>query len=293
MSDLTSTLRVLHPAPEIIAFYDGRIEGMRAHSPDPNWLDDGAYSLGVCSYAVWDRADALVYDTHISLDHARFIRRALKDKGVTRIRVVLSHWHRDHVAGNEVFRDCEIIAHRLTAEALEEQRVAIEMGNPPIRPLVMPCRTYEDMLALMVGDLQVELRHADIHSSDGTLLFLPQSGVMLAGDALEDPITYVAEPDRLTSHLGDLDRIAEWPIRRILPNHGHPDTIARGGYDVSLIQATRRYIEKLLACRSDPDLARASLLDWLAPDLAAGTLTMFEPYEAVHRGNVQKLLRIT
>jgi glyoxylase-like metal-dependent hydrolase (beta-lactamase superfamily II) len=39
--------------------------------------------------------------------------------------VVLSHWHDDHVAGNEVFADCEIIALRLTAEALSEHRTAI------------------------------------------------------------------------------------------------------------------------------------------------------------------------
>jgi glyoxylase-like metal-dependent hydrolase (beta-lactamase superfamily II) len=290
---MTSTLRVLHPTPGIVAFYDGRIEGRRLHSPGPNWLDDGAYSLGVCNYAVVDRGDALVYDTHISIDHAQFVRRTLEDSGVNRIRVVLSHWHRDHVAGNEVFGDCEIIAHRLTAQALDGQRVAIETGNPPIRPLVMPTRTYEGALPLRVGDLQVELRHADIHSSDGTLLFLPGSGMLLAGDALEDPITYVAEPERLASHLADLDRIAAWPIRRILPNHGDPDVIARGGYDASLIPATRRYVEKLLACRSDPDLARARLLDWIAPDLAAGALTMFEPYEAVHRGNLQKMLQTT
>jgi len=288
--NMTSTVRVFRPTPEILAFYDGRIAGVRAYSPDPNWLDDGAYSLGVCTYAVAVGAEALVYDTHISLDHARFVRRTLEAEGVPRIRVVLSHWHRDHVAGNEVFADCEIIAHRLTARTLEDQKAVIETGNPAIRPLVMPSRTYDDALALQVGDIEVELRHADIHSLDGTLLFLPRDRVLLAGDALEDPITYVAEPQRLAIHLDHLARIAQWPIRRILPNHGDPDVIARGGYAPSLIEATRRYIEKLLACRSDPELARAPLREWIAPDLAAGTLTLFPPYEDVHRSNLQRVL---
>src|SRR5689334_1218989 len=103
-------MKVLRPAPNVLAFYDGRIAGKRLHSDKPNWLDDGAYSLGVCSFAIVDGADALVYDTHISLQHARIVRQTLSRAGVTNIRVVLSHWHRDHVAGTEVFRDCEIIA---------------------------------------------------------------------------------------------------------------------------------------------------------------------------------------
>ena len=84
---LGATLRVLRPAPHILAFYDGRIEGRRLHSAEPNWLDDGAYSLGVCSYAVVYGAEALVYDTHISLAHARTIRAALAAEGVRTIRV--------------------------------------------------------------------------------------------------------------------------------------------------------------------------------------------------------------
>jgi hypothetical protein len=77
MPDLGSTLRILRPAPGILAFYDGRIDGVRAWSSKPNWLDDGAYVLGVCTYAVVSGADALVYDTHISTAHARIIRDTL------------------------------------------------------------------------------------------------------------------------------------------------------------------------------------------------------------------------
>jgi glyoxylase-like metal-dependent hydrolase (beta-lactamase superfamily II) len=292
MPDLGSTLRILHPAPNVIAFYDGRIPGTRACSPEPNWLDDGAYELGVCTYAIVSGSEALVYDTHISLAHARIIRSTLADQGIARPTVVLSHWHRDHVAGNEVFADCEIIAHSLTARKLVEQRQTIETGKPPIKPLVGPTRTYEGTFQLIVGDLSVELHHADIHSQDGTLLLIPERSLLFAGDALEDPITYVAEPDRLPFHLATLRHIAQWPVGRILPNHGDPDVIARGGYEPGLIQATIRYLEKLLRCRSEPDLAGAPLLDWIGEDLARGWLHEFPPYEAVHRENLRKVLAL-
>ena len=73
-------------------------------------------------------------------------------------------------------------------------------------------------MRLEVGGVLVELRHADIHSHDGTVLLLPETGLMLAGDTLEDPITYVAEPDRLEIHLESLRRMAEWQVDRILPD---------------------------------------------------------------------------
>ncbi len=283
---LGSTMRVLEPAPGVLGFYDGRIPGVRAWSEAPNWLDDGAYELGICTYAILDGDAALVYDTHISLDHARLIRQRLEAAGVRHIRVVLSHWHDDHVAGNAVFADCEIIANRLTAERLAANRAAIETADPPIRPLVMPNRLFEGSLRLSVGGTEVELRQMDIHSEDGTVMLLPDRGLLFAGDTLEDPITYVAEPGRLAAHLADLDRLAALPFARILPDHGDPEIIAAGGYRAGLIAATRRYVERLMKSAARPDLAALSLEAFLGEDAQAGAIRLFAPYEAVHRRNV-------
>ena len=145
-------------------------------------------------------------------------------------------------------------------------------------------------MRLKVGEVEIELRHADIHSHDGTVLLLPESGLMLAGDTLEDPITYVAEPDRLEIHLDSLRRMAEWPVSRILPNHGDPQVIADGGYGPGLIDATSRYVGKLLTCRNDSVLAGAPLRDWIAEDIAAGSVNYFQPYEEVHRRNVESVI---
>jgi len=126
-----STLRVLEPAPGVLAFYDGRVPGTRLHSVAENWLDDGAYALGIASYAVLDGAEALVYDPHISIPHARLIRAALEARGARRLTLVLSHWHDDHVAGNAVFADGEIIASTETAALLEAHRDRLGGGGPP------------------------------------------------------------------------------------------------------------------------------------------------------------------
>jgi len=287
---LGSTMRLVRPAPNVLGFYDGRIDGVRIWSDGPNWLDDGAYTLGICTYAIVDGPQALVYDTHISLPHARFIRRTLEDMGVTSIRVVLSHWHDDHIAGNEVFQDCEIIANRLTASALERGRTEIEAGDPPIRPLILPNRLFENSLSLTVGTIPVELRQVEIHSHDGTVLLMPDAGLLLAGDTLEDSVTYVSEPEQLPEHLVDLERMAGWRFDRILPNHGSLETIEAGGYDRSFITATQAYVRKLLGCRHDPDLVRQDLKTFGADMFATGAVRYFAPYEAVHRQNVEAVV---
>ncbi|MFG1289978.1 MBL fold metallo-hydrolase [Xanthobacter versatilis] len=285
LAPLGSTLRVLEPAPHVLAFYDGRVPGVRLHSAHENWLDDGAYALGIASYAVLDGDEALVYDTHISLAHARIIRDTLDQRGARRIRVVLSHWHDDHVAGNAVFADCEIIANRETAALLAVHRARLEAGDPPICPLILPNVLFEERLELTVGSVPVELFHMDIHSRDGSVVLLPDD-LLLAGDTLEDPITYVDEPDRLAIHLTGLERLAALGPRRILPNHGAPEVIAAGGYAPALITATRLYVEKLLRLKAEPTLAGLDLRTFAAEAFATGAVTYFDPYEAVHRRNV-------
>ena len=280
----TQTLRVLEPYPGLFAYYDGRVSGKRLYSEHPNWVDDGAYSLGIASYAIVSGSEALVYDTHISLSHARFIRSHLGARGITSIRVVLSHWHDDHIAGNEVFADCEIIALRQTAEALSKHRTEIETGTPPISPLIMPNRLFEGQLDLVVGATNIELHHFNIHSADGNVLWLPESEVLLAGDTLEDTVTYIAEPAHIATHIRELERLQTWPIQHILPNHGDERKIATGGYDPSLIAANKSYLERVTAASGR--LLSVSLKEFVGAEIGSGSIIYFEPYEEIHRRNL-------
>ncbi|THV14019.1 MBL fold metallo-hydrolase [Rhizobium rhizophilum] len=286
---LAETMRILQPYPDIFAYYDGRIPGKRLHSEKPNWLDDGAYGLGVASYAIVSGTEALVYDTHISFDHARAIRSHLSSLGVTSIRVVLSHWHTDHVAGNAGFLDCPILSNKLTRDTLIEKRKVLVAKDPPINPVVMPTETFDGEMTLEVGDITVKLMQFDIHSADGTILLLPHLGVLLAGDTLEDSVTYISEPDNTARHIAELDRLAKLDFTSILPNHGDEQVIASGGYPPSLVTATRDYLTRLVLRLDEPGLSDESLESFIAPELAAGTLTYFAPYEAVHGQNIAAL----
>ncbi len=211
-----------------------------------------------------------------------------------RFTVLLSHWHLDHVAGTEVFDDCEVIASARTAEHLTGSRTAIESGDlegpPPINPLILPTRTLEEDLELEIGETEVRLFTTEIHSDDATLIWLPAERLLLCGDTMEDTVTYVDEPERLDVHTDNLNGLRDLEPLRILPNHGDPKVISTGGYGAGLIDDTVSYIGALQRCRTDPALRSLSLRDFIADVTEMGTLNYFEPYEDVHRGNVEKVL---
>lgn len=292
-TDFARHLRVLRPAAGVLAFYDGRIEGHR-FGDGANWVDDGALSLGIASYAIVDGDHALVYDTHVSRAHAARVRRWLAGEGVTRFSVVLSHRHLDHIAGTAEFADCEIIANARTAAHLARDRVAIEAGTlhgaPAISPLILPTRTFTGETTLFIGQTEVRLIEANIHSDDATVLYLPQSGLLFAGDTVEDTVTYVGDPAAFATHLADLARLSALKPKAILPNHGAADILERGGYRPDLIAATAAYIRWLMALQDDPGRAGMPLHQAIAPQLAAGALRWFAPYSVVHAQNIARTM---
>ncbi|MGH6734616.1 MAG: MBL fold metallo-hydrolase [Methyloceanibacter sp.] len=274
----------------LIAFYAGRDEAPRLDAGH-NWYDDGAMNLGVCTYAIHDGDRAVIYDTFASVPMAEFGRAYLKDMGIRKITVVLSHWHLDHIAGNEVFDDCDIIATMRTRDAMMRHKTEIEAGRvwgpPPIAPLVFPNIMFEDRLELSVGGIALELRRMNIHSIDGCVIYLPRDKLLLAGDTVEDSLTWMIEPENLAEHIRDLREMQSWDVAKILPAHGDPDVIFAGGYDTTLIDATIAYVGKMLSRAHDADFMDGTMEDYIAPEVAKGWVHSFEPYRAVHAQNLK------
>ena len=292
-SPLLRHCRLLHPAPGVLAFYDGRVAG-HSFAAEPNWVDEGALALGIASYAIVDGAEALVYDTHVSLAHGRWVRESVEAAGARRITVLLSHWHLDHVAGTGAFAGCEVLAGARTAELLAANRAAIEAGElegpPPISPLVLPTRSFAGPLELEVGARRLRLIPVDVHSDDAVVIWEPATETLWAGDTVEDTVTYVDEPQGFEAHLRDLDRLLALRPRRVLPAHGDPEAIAGGGYGPGLLRATAAYIRFLQRCRAEPELRELPLREAIADALEAGEMRYFAPYEDVHRENLKKVV---
>jgi cyclase len=290
MTKTTPHVKFHHHNDYLISFYAGRDQAKR-HLEERNWLDDSALKLGTAMYAIHSGAEAIVYDTFASMAHAEFVRSYLEKLGVRKFTAVLSHWHLDHIAGNAVFDDGDIIATSLTRDALVRHKADIEAGKlggpPPIKPLRFPNLLFEDRKKLSVGEIALELRRMNIHSIDGCVVYLPRDKLLLAGDTLEDPLTYMIEVENLAEHLRQLREMKGWDVARILPDHGDPDIIRAGGYDKTLIDATIAYVTKMLTRAHDADYLDGTMEDFIGDSAAKGWIRPFEPYREVHEQNLK------
>ena len=286
-----STIRVIEINDHILAFYTGREPNQKSAGAAKNWVELGAMDLGVASYAIYQGEHAVVYDTFTSRAQAQWVRAHLEKIGIKRFTVVLSHWHLDHVAGNDVYAHSPIIATVLTQAALHENAQAIRTGAlwgpPAIESLRLPNISFEDRADIYLGELRLELHNINIHSADTNLLYIPSEQIMFAGDALEDSLTFIGEAGDLPQHLENLEKINNWKIMRIYPNHGDPEVIAQGGYGKSLITATIDYITTMRANVTHENYLDGKMEDYIRESVAKGWVHLYEPYRAIHQHNLQ------
>jgi cyclase len=287
-----ATLRTFRPrgTTGIYAYYDGRT--CPWHSS--NWYDE-TLALGVASYSIISGDSALLFDAGLTPAHAVHMLSHVQSLGAKTVTTVYSHYHSDHIAGASALRDTKIIAHSGTLERLKEDEDKLrnpEEGDGPSIDVVLPIETYERRLTLRVGSVKVELHNYNIHTADSTLLFLPDSGLLFAGDMLEDTVTYISEPEHLSTHLLELERMKELPLKKILPAHGSPERIEAGGFDQSLIDATIRYLKALNEPVETPVAWTMKMKEVVKDDLAAETLVFCEAYEGVHEENIESMKEV-
>lgn len=288
----TINMRVFTLSDHLWGFYDGRPEH---GTPGGGWADSGANDVGVATYVIHSGDVALVYDAYPSVEQARWVRSWLEKAGIHHFMLVNSHWHLDHVGGNAVYADSPRYATEGTKAMLLAHKAGIEAGNeagwgpPAVNPLVLPDHVISKDLILMIGDVLVSLRPVQIHSADGLVIYLPQDKVLLAGDTLEDTLTFIAEPDTIVQQRRNLLAMRAWGFARILPNHGNPDVIAKGGYGLDLIDMTRDYTRRLVEHSHDADFAKQPIEAFLGDWLAKGTVRLWWAYRDAHAENLGKV----
>jgi glyoxylase-like metal-dependent hydrolase (beta-lactamase superfamily II) len=167
-----------------------------------------------------------------------------------------------------------------TIRLLTAKRPGIEAGTewgpPAIKPLVLPNIGIATATAFYVGDIKVELRPVKIHSDDGLVIYLPADRILLAGDTLEDTVTFISEPEHVAEHYRNMRELKDRNIDRILPNHGNPDVISRGGYQATLIDATLDYLGKVIE-------------DYVGGSVTKGWVSIWWAYREAHERNLKKV----
>jgi glyoxylase-like metal-dependent hydrolase (beta-lactamase superfamily II) len=285
-------VRVIQINDHLTGFYVGR-PAHAPHASTPNWAEDDALNVGVATYAIHRGDRALVYDTFPLAEPARWVRDYLSKAGIKHFTLVNSHWHLDHVGGNALYADSDRIATKRTIELLTAKRATIEGGTewgaPAIKPLVIPNIGISSDTDYYVGDIRVELRPVKIHSNDGLVLYLPNDRILLAGDTLEDTVTFIAEPEHVVEHYENMRMLKQWDIDRIFPNHGNPEIIAHGGYRTTLIDATLSYLRQVILRSHDPNFTSGALEDYVSDSVRQGWVSVWWAYRQPHKNNLDRV----
>jgi glyoxylase-like metal-dependent hydrolase (beta-lactamase superfamily II) len=198
-------------------------------------------------------AGVVVFDALGSPSLAWTLRRKiaeLTDQPV--VKVIVSHYHADHVYGLQVFQDegATIIAPRgaydyLESEAaanrLEERRFSLDPWVNEQTRLVPPDRLVESAERFTLGGMAFRLSYlGSAHSQGDMAMFVVDDAVLYSGDLIfEGRVPFVGDAD--TRHwLQTLERLETGELQALVPGHG---PAARNPKEA--IGLTRRYLARL------------------------------------------------
>ena len=291
-------------------------------------LADGVYAAIIApGMGAWGNAgilnlgDAtLVFDTFLTPGAARDLRRVAEQVTGQPVRyVVNSHYHMDHIHGNQVFENAVILATERTRELLADrgaELIAQVKAHPEYpdsfdeliqqapdearrRDLVDTQREYRALnddrgeLTLRLPDITFEqsltlhgsqrtaqlLCYGGGHTPSDAFLYLPAERIAFLGD-LVSVQTHPSFYGDADAWMGILDRLAQLDIQRLVPGHGAVGTPAN-------IRAVRQYIADLAALTA-ADIAGAidipaAYADWAAPTTFDDNIGYFRQRQQVQQ----------
>lgn len=203
----------------------------------PEFSVRGAVIIGQQRAVVWD-----------TLSHPRDmaqVRPLLDNKALI---IVYSHADWDHVwgtvgldySGQSIIAQTECLA-RFSTDApitLHKKQTA-EPGAWDEVILVAPTITFQDQYAIDLGGVTLTLHHLPGHTEDCIVGFIPEWGVLLAGDTVETPFPVIPRDSPLDQWRMALQNWAQDKrVQTVIPAHG-----AIGGRE--LIERNLEYLQAI------------------------------------------------
>ena len=160
-------------------------------------ITDGSTRGNVAAYVLPSQIVFVDSGMHIPLIK-KFREHIEQETGKKASILLITHAHGDHVFGNQIFEDCEIVTSVLTHEAMIESKdknwtpEALEEWKKNSEDpaaldslkIVLANKTFEDEFEITDGDVQVILKRTGGHTEGSSYAYCPNYKVMFAGDNL-------------------------------------------------------------------------------------------------------------
>jgi glyoxylase-like metal-dependent hydrolase (beta-lactamase superfamily II) len=247
----------------------------------------------------------VVIDTQSDLPHAQEMIELFSKvwHGMPK-QIINTHEDADHVWGNQLFKDSEIIAHRSVPERMKEvaepkesqdllhgverflPRLAMKALHPGIAAageqlledynfdgidLVLPTTLFDRRLELNLGDTDVHLIHVGpCHQIGDTIVHVPNERVIFAGDVLFQQCTPMGWVGTYQNWFECLDMMLDLNPLVIVPGHGPlcgPEGIKEmKAYLQYVLSESRTYFDKgLSSLEASKRIELGPYAEWHAP----------------------------
>ena len=189
----------------------------------------------------------IVIDTLPFPQETREMLAFIKQRGTGTVRYVINtHYHSDHTNGTYLFREAEVIAHRLCRETLlrhGERSLAEAKRQTPVLAEVeicLPNIIFEQDTYVHLGDRSLYLTPLPGHSKDCIGVFVERDKILFAGDAM------LPVPHFVWGGSDDSARSLQ-AIRALKPEsviQGHGQLLLRGELAIE-IEASLHYLRRI------------------------------------------------
>src|SRR4051794_22679340 len=179
------------------------------------------------------------------------IKAALKGISDKPVRFVLNtHWHGDHVGGNEQFgADSTIIAQENVRTRMQEGSIVEGRERKPAPKVALPIITFSERATVHLNGEDIRAIHLPAGHTDGdSVIYFTKSNVIHMGD---DFVTYgfpfvdMSSGGSVTGLMGAVEKVMSTAPAdaKIIPGHGPVSTVADMKPFLQMIRETRGKVE--------------------------------------------------
>ena len=223
-------------------------------------------SFSNCGYIVTDEG-VVVVDTQLIPFFANEMKKEIKaitDKPIK--YAINTHWHTDHVGGNEAFLpQTTIISHEFTRKIIAKRRKEQEEGkvDESLKQLgefkfASPDVTFDQSMTLHMGDKIIELKFfGGGHSGGDIVVYLPKEKVLFSGDLFikGSGLPDYRDDSNIDNLIASLKKMQKLDIDKIVCGHvglGEKKDIQAS---IDKLVAFRAHVKKYVDAKTPPEKA--------------------------------------
>lgn len=222
----------------------------------------------------------LVVDSFFEADTAKAMLVEIRKITPKPIRyVVNTHYHADHVGGDQVFKDAGaiIITHRNVRAWMRPENLRM-FGNVPdpalkaqitqqMTQLPLPDLVTESPITVWLGARRVDIRPVEGHTGGDLVVGVPDAKVLFCGDLLwhMPPNTVDGNTSKWIATVRGFEQLADAASMTYVPGHGDLETVK----DVVLFRGYLTDLASLTAAGRKRGLKGEALVADVAPKLQA------------------------